>query len=1139
VARDKAIADSRSALFLTDPEVDLATLITAKGSRVPGTCEWIKEESCYQQWLEGNVPLLWICGGPGKGKTMLSVFLVEELKKKQRVMHYFCTNEDGRRNNAAAVLRSLLWQITSVHPDLAHHLLTHCGTGVSDAAASLSSEETLWMIFTKICRDPRVSKLVFILDGLDECDEESRDCLASKLHDPRSDSDAQRTYPPRIIVVSREIANLRLCRKIRLDPDYDGKIGKDVECVVSERVKKLWALGGFDEKHRRQVEATLLGKSEGTFLWVGFAIAELLTKQTLLEVEQCLDDLPAGLPAFYGRMMRQIAVRNVETSKIAKLLRWTTLSARPMSVSELAAAIPCTDTELRSAQEVVRDLVTLCRPFLMIQPRAQLGREVSTSEESAHVDLYANLSQEEKRVDDRNQTVTLIHQSARDFMDNCEMPTEFHFQREQVHFDIAWKCIDLIQFWAEVDLWRPFDLFRTPLDTGLIPSMLRSGSMFGYALDHWPAHARKASAIAKPLLKHPSRFFGKSSRVRLWWTQHHHFLPNSPPDSNELYISVCTGFVPWIEKILADEWRWRPGVIFANSRDEILATALLHAAQRGHGAAMQTLLEHGANPGFAIKDIDWRNKNKLPGIHIFAASGNEMAVRICIKHGTTLVAAGDRQETPLHLAATGGHDGVVQLLLEAGVNVEAKDSDLETALIKAARHNQGAVVRMLLGRGAEVGTKNRDRKSALHLAAAKGHEHVMKLLLDHDASFDVIAALYFAASPRYVAHARLNDHRVPIDNKDYRMREANHNAGREGHDAILQAPVTQAAGEIAIATASEPKGGQEIMNAITSGFMQDERIRRVVQLCCESEADINAVDATSSTALHLGVANSWTYSMPATKRPGEDKWQIPLVQALLDHGAKVDAEDDFEWTALHVAATNGAWSVVQLLLDRGAQIDAETDDGRTALHLAARNGARPVTQLLIDRGAQIDAEDYEGLTPLHHAALNGDRSVVQLLLNCGLSINAKGREGQTPLHLVTDQPFDNTKTVTLLLDLSANIDCVDEKGRTSLHCAAGKDDTDSVRLLLARGAQVDARDHAQRTPLHLAAESLRWSENTLRVLLDYGADVNARDDVDRTPLDYMELMKKKFYSQLLRDRGAVESRGTGVIGGLKRFVVGL
>jgi hypothetical protein len=49
--------------------------------------------------------LLWISGGPGKGKTMLSIFLTEELEKMENaeLLFYFCNHQDEKRNIAVAV----------------------------------------------------------------------------------------------------------------------------------------------------------------------------------------------------------------------------------------------------------------------------------------------------------------------------------------------------------------------------------------------------------------------------------------------------------------------------------------------------------------------------------------------------------------------------------------------------------------------------------------------------------------------------------------------------------------------------------------------------------------------------------------------------------------------------------------------------------------------------------------------------------------------------------------------------------------------------------------------------------------------------------------------------------------------------
>ena len=89
-----------SALFLTDPRDDRAKLMSTKGPRVDGTCRWIKSHALYDSWLRSHSQLLWVSGDPGKGKTMLSIFLAEELEQTARLsqnklfLQYFCDYKD-------------------------------------------------------------------------------------------------------------------------------------------------------------------------------------------------------------------------------------------------------------------------------------------------------------------------------------------------------------------------------------------------------------------------------------------------------------------------------------------------------------------------------------------------------------------------------------------------------------------------------------------------------------------------------------------------------------------------------------------------------------------------------------------------------------------------------------------------------------------------------------------------------------------------------------------------------------------------------------------------------------------------------------------------------------------------------------
>jgi Cdc6-like AAA superfamily ATPase len=139
-------------------------VISAKGSRVVGTCEWITYNESYLAWLNsdgdgdgsnnGDTRLLWISGGPGKGKTMLSVFLTEELERHtasipNAELAFFCSAKDEKRNTATAALRGLVHQIIAKCPQLVKHALPYFETP-ERTQQTLSSLETLWLIFSKL-----------------------------------------------------------------------------------------------------------------------------------------------------------------------------------------------------------------------------------------------------------------------------------------------------------------------------------------------------------------------------------------------------------------------------------------------------------------------------------------------------------------------------------------------------------------------------------------------------------------------------------------------------------------------------------------------------------------------------------------------------------------------------------------------------------------------------------------------------------------------------------------------------------------------------------------------------------------------------------------------------------------------------
>lgn len=83
---------------------------------------------------------------------------------------------------------------------------------------------------------------------------------------------------------------------------------------------------------------------------------------------------------------------------------------------------------------------------------------------------------------------------------------------------------------------------------------------------------------------------------------------------------------------------------------------------------------------------------------------------------------------------------------------------------------------------------------------------------------------------------------------------------------------------------------------------------------------------------------------------------IESVRWLIDHGADVNARRslwDCNYTALHVAADNGAVEIARLLLDAGGDPDiVDGKYGATVLGWAEFCGQDRVAELLRERGAK-------------------------------------------------------------------------------------------------------------------------------------------------------------------------------------------
>lgn len=116
------------------------------------------------------------------------------------------------------------------------------------------------------------------------------------------------------------------------------------------------------------------------------------------------------------------------------------------------------------------------------------------------------------------------------------------------------------------------------------------------------------------------------------------------------------------------------------------------------------------------------------------------------------------------------------------------------------------------------------------------------------------------------------------------------------------------------------------------------------------------------------------------------KGDASAIRAMIERGAKVDARDDHDDTALTWAATEGRADVCAVLLAAGADPNARQYEGATALMLAADRGHAGVVRILIKGKADLNLRHPgERIPALDFAARAGHKAIVELLDSAGAS----------------------------------------------------------------------------------------------------------------------------------------------------------
>jgi Cdc6-like AAA superfamily ATPase len=138
------------------------------------TCSWVFSHQVYRSWLgNDDHSTLWIHGGPGFGKTVLSSVLTKELHrnpyisldKDYSIAYHFCDGKDESLRTSYALLSNLLDQLLRQDPKALVHFSEEKVYMLNKETTSWDFD-TLWRVFRRVVNDNSLRAICVIIDAL-------------------------------------------------------------------------------------------------------------------------------------------------------------------------------------------------------------------------------------------------------------------------------------------------------------------------------------------------------------------------------------------------------------------------------------------------------------------------------------------------------------------------------------------------------------------------------------------------------------------------------------------------------------------------------------------------------------------------------------------------------------------------------------------------------------------------------------------------------------------------------------------------------------------------------------------------------------------------------------------------------------
>ena len=414
------------------------------------------------------------------------------------------------------------------------------------------------------------------------------------------------------------------------------------------------------------------------------------------------------------------------------------------------------------------------------------------------------------------------------------------------------------------------------------------------------------------------------------------------------------------------------------------------------------------------------------------------------KHDTQVM-QDEQGQTPLYAACIGNHMEIASILIDFGYDVNHQDNEGKTPLHIAFENHVPDLAKILITKfHANVETRDKQNWTPLHTAIDRGYysysqqlaknclcqdvgtevgwlhlhaacvedntQHVQLLL---DAGTDVNHVSSAGQTPLHIAVAKSNidivirlvDQNVNLDSVTIDRKTPLHIAVEKGDKTIIQK---------LLARKASPKLKDAFGNTCLHSAVQLKEETKTG--LCKAVANVDSDERFPLPACYLAC-------------------NIQTVQAIIEHGADVNAVNNRIQTTLWFACFNGQVNIVKILLDAGADPNISDTNNDSCLHAAIYGCCCPeAIQKIIACGAHVNTANKDGATPILLACSTAQTESVKCLLKAKADPNIADADGDTSLHAAIASECGK-ELLQEIIDHGANVNAMNKKGRL-LCCSA-------------------------------------------------------------------------------------------------------